>query len=46
MKDDANELINPIVAKFHVTFTHKVHANTDPCHVTNDIEIVIVDPAK
>lgn len=36
-KDDAAELLNPIVAQIRVKFTHNVHGSSDACTETSDI---------
>ena len=38
-KDDAVELLNPIVAKIQVTFEHNVHASSESCKESKVIEV-------
>ena len=45
-KDDAVELLNPIVAKILVTFEHNVHATSKACQESKVIEVRFVNPKK
>ena len=43
-KDDAAELLNPIVAEIRVNFTHKVHGESTACKESKTIEVRFVQP--